>query len=140
MHTGILLFAHGARDPRWAEPFVIIRDKLQRHHPTYPVELCFLEWMRPSLAEAVEIMLQKQCSDLVLIPLFMAQGGHLREDLPRLIDALKKQYPRLRLTVTQALGESPELLDAIARWAAAQIPPFKQLPDHLDPCDNDRFI
>lgn len=133
MAAGILLFAHGARDPRWAEPFTRIRDNLAQRCPTHRVQLCFLELMSPSLSEAVQHLIDNQCTELTLIPLFMAQGGHLRQDLPRLIDTLKNQHPQLQLRVTSALGDSPELLDAIAQWAVSQLSPSPRVaqPDEF---------
>ena len=49
----IILFAHGARDPEWAAPFVIIRRQLQAARPDAQVELAFLELRTPWLGGAV---------------------------------------------------------------------------------------
>ena len=50
-----------------------------------------------------------------VIPLFLAPGGHVREDLPRLVDAARTRFG-MRLAVRPALGESAALLEGIARW------------------------
>ncbi|WP_297460257.1 CbiX/SirB N-terminal domain-containing protein [Ferrovum sp.] len=121
MLQGILLFAHGARDPLWARPFLDILDKVRSLRPTHEVDLCFLELMPPSLDQAVHEQTRRGVTDLTIMPLFMAQGGHLRHDLPVLIDALHRQHPALKIRVTTALGDSPELLDAIAQWVITQV-------------------
>jgi sirohydrochlorin cobaltochelatase len=50
--TGVLLFAHGARDPNWARPFEQARDRLASRQPDTPVCLSFLEFMSPDLINA----------------------------------------------------------------------------------------
>ncbi|KXW58418.1 sirohydrochlorin ferrochelatase [Ferrovum myxofaciens] len=120
MPQGILLFAHGARDPLWANPFLDILDKVRSLRPTQDVDLCFLELMHPSLDQAVQEQTRRGVTDLIIVPLFMAQGGHLRHDLPALIETLHHQHPALKIRVTTALGDSPELLEAIAQWVITQ--------------------
>ena len=51
MH-GILLFAHGARDPAWATPFHTIAAHMRQESGGRPVALAFLELMTPSLHDA----------------------------------------------------------------------------------------
>ena len=118
--SAILLFAHGARDPAWAEPFQRIAAQLRQARPGLPVELAFLELMSPTLAQSVALLARSGIRRVTLIPLFLAQGGHLREDLPRLLDGIRHEHPGIRIDVTQAIGDAPELTDAIARWALSR--------------------
>jgi sirohydrochlorin cobaltochelatase len=118
--SAIVLFAHGARDPAWAEPFRRIVERLRNNHPETHLELAFLEMMRPSLTEAMAALAEGGFVHVTVVPLFLAQGGHLKEDLPRLLDDIRRHYPSLRMDVTQAIGDSEELTNAIADWAFAQ--------------------
>ncbi len=47
MSSAIVLFAHGARDPEWAQPFEKMRARIQERLPGTPVVLAFLELMQP---------------------------------------------------------------------------------------------
>ena len=118
--TAILLFAHGARDPSWAEPFRRIVARLGQKQPGTRVELAFLESMNPTLESAVAALAAEDIRHITVVPLFLAQGGHLKQDLPRLLDDIRRQYPSLRIDVTAAIGDSEELTNAIADWAFAQ--------------------
>jgi sirohydrochlorin cobaltochelatase len=118
--SAIVLFAHGARDPAWAEPFRRIVDRLRSNHPETQVELAFLEMMRPSLADAMAGLAAGGFVRATVVPLFLAQGGHLKEDLPRLLDDIRGHYPSLQIDLTQAIGDSEDLTNAIADWAFAQ--------------------
>ncbi len=85
----IILFAHGARDPEWARPFEQIRERVRASRPEYPIELAYLELMSPTLEEAIQSVVREGALAVTVFPLFMAQGGHLKQDLPRILDAVR---------------------------------------------------
>jgi sirohydrochlorin cobaltochelatase len=113
---GIVLFAHGSRDSEWAEPFRRICQRVQSSRPEYPIELAFLEQMSPSLEEAIASLASQGASAITVFPLFMAQGGHLKQDLPRILDAIRPSFPHVPISLENAVGDVPEILDAIAAW------------------------
>ena len=119
-NSAIILFAHGARDPEWAAPFRRIAARLRESSPNLPVQLAFLELMQPALADAVARMAADGITRITLVPLFLAQGGHLKEDLPRLLDDIRRSHPGVTIDVSQAIGDSEVLTAAIADWALAQ--------------------
>jgi sirohydrochlorin cobaltochelatase len=94
--------------------------RLALKQPGLRVELAFLEFMQPALAAAVAGLTAEGIGHITVIPLFLAQGGHLKEDLPRLLDDIRLRHAGLRIDVTNAIGDSEELTDAIADWAFAQ--------------------
>lgn len=121
MTPGILLFAHGARDPRWAEPFQAVAERVRRQRPGAEVRLAFLEFMQPAIAEA-GADLAARCAAVEVVPLFLGAGGHVRKDLPALLDALRAAHPGVRFTLHPAVGELDPVIDAMAAAAAATTP------------------
>jgi len=113
---GIVLFAHGARDPEWARPFEAIRDCVRKQRPEYPIELAYLEVMSPTLEDAIESLVSEGASAVTVFPLFMAQGGHLKQDLPRMLSAIRAAHPHIPIRLESAIGDVPEIVEAIARW------------------------
>ncbi len=113
---GIVLFAHGARDPEWARPFEAIRDRVRQSRPECPISLAFLEMMSPSLEEAIAEVVREGASTVVVFPLFMAQGGHLKHDLPRILDEIRAALPHIPICLESAVGDVPEILGAITAW------------------------
>ncbi len=118
--SGLVLFAHGARDQRWAEPFLAVYAAVQRARPELPVQLAFLELMQPDLAAAIKLLVDGGCDQIRVVPLFLGEGAHLRRDLPALLEAEKARYPELSLEVSKAAGEAPGVLAALAEYCLAE--------------------
>lgn len=114
----IILFGHGARDIRWREPFDRLAGLWREQHSHTPVELAFLEMMQPSLEEAVSTLVVKDVNEIVVVPVFFGQGGHLRNDFPVLLESCQKQFAGVKLSATQAVGEDLAVLQAIVDFGA----------------------
>jgi sirohydrochlorin cobaltochelatase len=123
MKRALILFAHGARDPRWVEPFQRLQRLIQGQLSDVIVELAFLELMTPRLPELVEQLLQSGCRDVTVVPVFLGQGGHVMRDLPVLADGLRKQFPELKLRVAGAVGEDADVLAAMAAYCIEALAP-----------------
>ena len=117
----IILFGHGARDIRWREPFDRLVELWRTQHANVPVEVAFLEMMQPSLDEAVASLSHAGAAQITVVPVFFGQGGHLRNDFPVLIDACRKQFPQISISVTSAVGEDTGVLQAIVDFGAGAL-------------------
>lgn len=116
---GLVLFAHGARDPAWARPFQTVAALLAQSHPALPLRLAYLELMSPDLATAGAELAALGCRQVRIVPVFLGAGGHVRRDLPAQVQALADAHPQVRWDVAPAIGESPAVLRAIADVAVA---------------------
>lgn len=119
-NSALILFGHGARDARWAEPLQRVLAEVKTRQPERPVRLAFLEFMSPSLEECVAALRQEGCVCLQIVPMFMAQSGHLTRDLPAQIETLRQRFPDLQIQVSGAVGESPQVVTAMANFALSQ--------------------
>jgi sirohydrochlorin cobaltochelatase len=111
LKSGIILFAHGSREPQWARPFESLAAALSKSHV---VRLAYLELMEPSLGEAIASLARDGVQSIRLVPVFLAAGRHLREDLPRLAAQARSRFPQLKIEVEPPIGEQEPVIDAIA--------------------------
>jgi len=121
MSTGIVLFAHGARDPRWSGTVEGIARRLAVHLPGVPVRPAYLEFMTPDLAGAIDSLVSQGVGEVVVAPVFLAAGGHLLRDLPALLAAAGNRHPGLSLRALPALGGLAPVLDAMALACAEAV-------------------
>lgn len=118
---GIILFGHGARNPEWAAPFHRVQAEMRLQMPAAEYGIAFLELMQPSLPEAVQDMVCCHVTDIAVVPLFISAGSHIREDLPRLAAEAMQAHPGLKVTIAAPLGDAPEMIAAMARYAIRQV-------------------
>ncbi|HET9976567.1 MAG TPA: CbiX/SirB N-terminal domain-containing protein [Burkholderiaceae bacterium] len=116
---GLVLFAHGARDPRWAAPFDAIAAAVRARAPEVQVRLAFLELMAPDLGTAVDALVAEGCTAIDVLPLFLGTGGHLRRDLPPLVEAAAARHAGVTIALHGAAGEAPAMIAALAEHAVA---------------------
>ena len=102
---GVVLFAHGSRDPLWRLPIDAVAQQMQAQWPDLPVACAFLELTQPDLPQVVEDMMKQGLQDLRIVPMFLGVGRHAREDLPKLVQELRLAYPQMRFELTASVGE-----------------------------------
>ncbi len=120
MKRGLLLFAHGARDPNWAIPFRAVAERVRARDAELVVELAFLEFMTPTLRDAGATLAAAGCTQVDVVPLFLGAGGHVRKDLPELLADLRTTCPDTEWRLRRAIGEIDSVIDAMAAAALHQ--------------------
>ena len=117
---GLILFAHGARDPRWSAPFQSVLARVEARAPERAPILAFLELMTPDLESAIALQVQRGFEAIRIVPLFLGPGGHVRDDLPRLAQTAREQYPQVRIELATPAGEDPDIIDALADYCLSR--------------------
>jgi sirohydrochlorin cobaltochelatase len=84
------------------------------------VALAYLEHAQPDLAGAVDGVVARGARRVRVVPLFLGVGGHVRKDVPALVEAARARHPGIEIAVTASLGEADAVLDAVAAWIAGQ--------------------
>ena len=117
MKTALILFAHGARDPEWANPMRRVQGVVRYRMADVPVELAFLEFMTPTLPECAAQLIQQGVQKIVVMPMFIARGGHLKKETPEMLAMLRSTYPEVDFLLGDAIGESELVVQAMATAA-----------------------
>ena len=114
--AALVLFAHGSRDPDWATPFRALQNKIKAACPDLAVELAFLELMQPTLFDAASRLVAAGHRTLVVAPIFMAQGAHLKRDLAELVRDIRDRHADIEVELLAPAGEAEAVLNAISAW------------------------
>jgi sirohydrochlorin cobaltochelatase len=115
--AGIVLFAHGSRDPLWRQPMDAVAGRIRQIEPGARVVCAFLELTTPDLATAVEELVRQGARRITVVPMFLGVGRHAREDLPVLMAGLRARHPDVEYLLQPAVGEDDRLTDLLARMA-----------------------
>jgi sirohydrochlorin cobaltochelatase len=114
--SALVLLAHGSRDDRWKAPFEALLLRIQALHPQSVVTLAYMEMTTPTLQDAMEA-LPDTVTSVAILPLFMASGGHLRHDVPNLVQQAQAKWPQRSIILQAPIGEHPLLVDAMVAIA-----------------------
>jgi sirohydrochlorin cobaltochelatase len=110
LKQGIILLAHGSRDPEWSRPFERLAASVEKKLPAVAVALAYLEH-GPSLDEALAMLVAKGSGSIRVVPVFLGAGGHVKDDIPKLIAAAN---PPVKVVIDPPIGEQAQLIEAIA--------------------------
>jgi sirohydrochlorin cobaltochelatase len=119
MTTGIVLFAHGSRDPQWRLPIEAVARQIAERSPDALVRCAYLELCLPSLPEAAIDLVAAGAYKIRVFPLFLGVGKHAREDLPLLIEQIRAAHPSTIVELLPTAGESQALISLMADLALA---------------------
>lgn len=128
---GLLLFAHGARDPAWAAPFEEVVRRIRQTQPELPLALAFLELMEPSIETAAQELAGLGCQRVHIVPLFLGSSGHVRRDVPPLVEKLRATWgEQVQWLLHPAIGEQPALAQAMAELSLGLLKaaPYQEHP------------
>jgi len=114
---GVVLFAHGSRDPLWSKPMEAVAARIAADRPDLAVQCAYLELSEPDLPQVVRDMAAGGVGRITIVPMFLGTGRHAREDLPQLVQELRTEHPTLRLHVQQAIGEDERMTALMAQIA-----------------------
>jgi len=85
--------------------------------PTMQVELAFLAFMPPDLPTCAAEAIAAGARRVVVLPMFIAQGGHLKREVPEMLAALRARWPAVEFVLDRAIGEEEAVIQAMAAAA-----------------------
>ncbi|MDR2495376.1 MAG: CbiX/SirB N-terminal domain-containing protein [Spirochaetaceae bacterium] len=112
---GVLLLAHGSRIAETEETMRTIRSYVARDLEGVPVEIGFLQFSETSLRRALETLVKQGATRIKVIPYFLFNGVHIKEDIPAEIAAFAKERPDITVTFGSTLGADPALAKLLVR-------------------------
>jgi len=117
MRTAVALICHGSRDPKWCGVFEALAATLQAQKPEQEIRLCYMEIATPTLMDIVSAwtltMSGVENFRVRVLPLFMASGGHVDNDIPVLVNEVAAAFPGLDIAMERPIGENPMVVAAI---------------------------
>ena len=114
---GIILFAHGSRDPLWRQSIEAVATRARLREPQTLVRCAYLELTEPDLPTCAADLVAMGITSIMVVPMFLGVGRHAREDLPVLIANLNSAYPHIEISLQIAIGENERLIELMATIA-----------------------
>jgi precorrin-8X/cobalt-precorrin-8 methylmutase len=110
--TGILLLGHGSRQAEATQAFHIA-SKAVSSMVTCPVNQAVLSAGESSVSRAVAGLVDQGAKKVLIVPVFLFEGTHVKFDIPEILDNLKTGYPDTEFKVTDCFGVDGRIVDII---------------------------
>ncbi|HEY8454929.1 MAG TPA: CbiX/SirB N-terminal domain-containing protein [Actinopolymorphaceae bacterium] len=122
MSHGLLLVAHGSRDPRASLVAHRVAEAAGAHVSGLTSVAAFLELAEPAPEPALDQLGERGVADLVIQPFLLSNAYHSTVDLPEVARLARDRGWRVRLG--DVLGPDDLLLDALAARLAETRSPY----------------
>lgn len=119
--SGVVLFAHGSRDPQWRQPIEAVARMLSASRTDIAVACAYLELCDPALPDVVDQWAVAGVQRISIVPMFLGAGRHAREDLPRMVAQLRARHPLLDLRLSSPIGEDARMTALMSQIAADSV-------------------
>lgn len=111
--TCLILLAHGSAESRWRTSFEKMAESLRAVHGHKKIKLAYLQACSPSLLEIAQEAATEGFSNLLILPMFMAGGGHVERHIPELAKKIQQTFPELQIAILPPAGEHPQFISAL---------------------------
>jgi sirohydrochlorin ferrochelatase len=119
MNTAVVIVDHGSRSHECNRllEYVVHRFAF-RFRDQYGIVLpAHMELAEPSIATSCARCADRGAEQVIVVPLFLGPGKHWQQDIPRLVAAAMKPFPRIPWRLAAPLGDDDLLLDLLDKRA-----------------------
>lgn len=113
MKTGVIILGHGSRSPEALVTVRKIKDMVAQAGNFDAVEVASLQFNQPDLPASLASMAAGGMQRVIVAPLFLYMGLHMKEDIPEILAEHKIIYPGMEIIMTRNIGDDQKLADIV---------------------------
>lgn len=109
-NKAILICGHGSKNKSSVNAFLELFSKIKSEYATYLVEYGFIEYSSPAIENKLEELIKGGIKEIVIVPIILFTGVHIKYDIPFVINEARKKYPDARIKLSGYIGNSKHLI------------------------------
>ncbi len=111
---GILILAHGSREKSTEDTLKEVIQLLKIEMEDALIEYAFLQFSELNLEAGLNKLVAKGANDIKVVPYFLFDGVHIREDIPKEIEEYLTEKEGLKISMGKTLGADKRLVSVLA--------------------------
>lgn len=111
--TGILILAHGSKRHETEKTLNSLVEKVKRITGEELVCPAYLQFSEQNLEAGIRQLVNKGADSIKVIPLFLFDGVHVRQDIPEELNAIMAGLPGVSIRMSKHLGDDDRIADII---------------------------
>jgi len=113
MNTGFIVLGHGSKVSETVDILKDITDSLRKRLRLDAIHYAALQFNEPGLPEVINMLVEAGTNDIVVLPLFLTDGNHVREDIPGIINEECAKHPSVIIKLACHIGADMRITDIL---------------------------
>ncbi|ACB84513.1 sirohydrochlorin chelatase [Natranaerobius thermophilus] len=113
-----IILGHGSRNPEANEVLKTLATMYRENNHT-DTSYAFLQFASPTLEEVLEDAISKKYQTIVIAPVFLYPGVHIKKDIPEKLEKYRRENPEKTFILANPIGEDPRLIKIIENRIAS---------------------
>ena len=109
---GVMVCGHGSRDEEAVKEFQAVAQGLKERLPQYETDWGFLEFATPVISKGLDALRAKGIRKVLAVPGMLFAAGHVKNDIPSVLNAYQVQNPELSISYARELGIDLKIIRA----------------------------
>lgn len=110
---GIIILAHGSKREETEIILNSLIEKVKKKSGKDLVVPAFLQFSRQNLETGIDRLVLKGAKSIKIIPMFIFDGVHVTEDIPKELEEIGLKYPDIAIRMSRHIGDDDRLADII---------------------------
>lgn len=115
MDKALFILAHGSQSK---EADSILEEIVEKTRAKAQKDFCCvgygsLQISRPSFEEGIEELINMGIKEIVIVPMFIFLGNHVKYDIPELLNNLKEKHTGVNFIMGEHIGADDKLVEII---------------------------
>lgn len=140
--TGVIILAHGSSKGQNVGEIMDEVCRQVKAHIKNEVKVVWaaLQFNHPSLAEAVDGLVEAGVRRVVVVPYFLFEGVHITHDIPEMVDDIRRKCAGVEIVMARSLGGDESLSRLVVERLYEAVPQLLPCSGVLEPTDNPHDI
>lgn len=113
MKKGVLVLGHGSKAREADEILARITGMVKEKGSYEVIGMASLQFSSPSLEEGIADMAEKGVQHVIIVPMFIFEGNHVKEDIPEAIKNIEARYPGMKMSLARHMGADSRIADIL---------------------------
>lgn len=121
MKKSLLIVSHGSQVEETKNTIFKVQESIKDRGIYEDVRVAFMEFNTPNIPDAIKDIYDDGIRDIVVVPMFLFRGNHIRKDIPELLRKIEKKYSDLEIFMAEPIGFDDRIVDIIAERAEGKL-------------------
>jgi len=115
MKKALFVLAHGSKTKETEDALKQIMIMLEKDKDqTFDLlGFGFLQFSKPDFAQGIGNLVNKGAKEIVIVPMFLFQGNHMKKDIPKALEELQKNHKEVQFILAKHIGVDLRIADII---------------------------